>query len=343
MFGLYRTLLACVVVYHHLAKIPVAGQYAVHGFFVLSGYLMTSVMHRNYGYGVGGRLSFAANRALRLYPSYFATLLLSVGTIALIGEAATQTFRSSFYLPANATQWLMNATMVYWDIYPQTVMPRLSPATWALTLELFYYLLIALGVSRNKGVTVAWFLLGLAFHAYGVLTGQGEDFRYFHLLSGSLPFSVGALIYHYRDRLPKVAMRADLASAVAVVLMLGLSALAALKIVPTVTFYLNVVLSGVAVWVMINCTGNRVMDAKIGNFSYHIYILQWAAGVLVFDFVLHRPAPTLSLAGLVGATLAIVVSVVISLAMTKVIDEPIERLRRRLRKSEAPRDLMLKS
>jgi peptidoglycan/LPS O-acetylase OafA/YrhL len=39
MFGTYRTLLALAVMASHLLKVPGIGGHAVHGFFILSGYL----------------------------------------------------------------------------------------------------------------------------------------------------------------------------------------------------------------------------------------------------------------------------------------------------------------
>ena len=50
MFGTYRTALAMMVVMLHYAKLAYIGNYAVFGFFALSGYLMTFIMHKNYGY-----------------------------------------------------------------------------------------------------------------------------------------------------------------------------------------------------------------------------------------------------------------------------------------------------
>ena len=54
MFGTYRTLLALMVVALHLGGYRVMGAYAVFGFYILSGYLMTLIMHVSYGYSTSG-------------------------------------------------------------------------------------------------------------------------------------------------------------------------------------------------------------------------------------------------------------------------------------------------
>jgi len=56
MLGLLRTTLAIMVMSYHLfVGILPLGTYAVFGFYVISGYLMTLVMHESYGYSGGVR------------------------------------------------------------------------------------------------------------------------------------------------------------------------------------------------------------------------------------------------------------------------------------------------
>ena len=62
MFGIFRTLLALAVVVDHLGGVHGMGTYAVFGFYVLSGYLMTMVLHRTYGYSISGFSRYALNR-----------------------------------------------------------------------------------------------------------------------------------------------------------------------------------------------------------------------------------------------------------------------------------------
>ena len=74
MFGTYRFLLACLVLVTHLAGVRCAGAYAVFGFYLLSGYLMTLVLNERYGFSPNGFGRYVANRALRIYPPYLAIL-----------------------------------------------------------------------------------------------------------------------------------------------------------------------------------------------------------------------------------------------------------------------------
>lgn len=45
MFGIFRTMLALVVVGEHLGPVAHVGPYAVFDFYALSGYLMTAILH----------------------------------------------------------------------------------------------------------------------------------------------------------------------------------------------------------------------------------------------------------------------------------------------------------
>ena len=63
--------------------------YAVFGFYVLSGYLMTLSLNRVYGFSAGGVGRFFANRWLCIFVPYYAVLLMSFVFIALLPEDAS--------------------------------------------------------------------------------------------------------------------------------------------------------------------------------------------------------------------------------------------------------------
>src|SRR5690242_16177610 len=54
------------------------GVYAVFAFYVLSGYLMTRVLHETYGFTARGVGHFLWNRGLRIYPTYWVAAIVSL-------------------------------------------------------------------------------------------------------------------------------------------------------------------------------------------------------------------------------------------------------------------------
>ena len=147
MFGLLRTVLAVIVMAGHLLDKWQIGTYAVFGFYMISGYLMTSIMQESYGYHLAGRARFVFNRFLRLYPLFWCSALLSLSLIVVIGAEFTQAYHSGIYLPKTWIEILANLTMVYPRWFANEFTPILVPTTWAITVELFFYAAICLGLS----------------------------------------------------------------------------------------------------------------------------------------------------------------------------------------------------
>ena len=144
MFGLYRTLLALLVVAQHIGGIPNVGCYAVFGFYCLSGYLMTLIMHENYGFSLSGTYKYAVNRVLRIYPIYWLSVLLTLSLIWLYSPSELSDYHAAMYLPEDFVGILKNIFI----FFPFRESPILTPPSWALTVELFFYVLIGLGLSQ---------------------------------------------------------------------------------------------------------------------------------------------------------------------------------------------------
>lgn len=80
-------------------SMTVVGQYALHGFFILSGYLMTYVMHNTYGYSAKGIVYFGVNRFLQLFPAYWAICVPMVACISYAGVDYARTFNPNMGIP----------------------------------------------------------------------------------------------------------------------------------------------------------------------------------------------------------------------------------------------------
>ena len=78
-----------MVVVLHYGGVRYIGEYAVFGFFALSGYLMTLIMQQNYGYTVRGIGGYALNRFLRIYPIYWVVCGLSILILLALDSAHT--------------------------------------------------------------------------------------------------------------------------------------------------------------------------------------------------------------------------------------------------------------
>lgn len=180
MFGLYRTFLALLVAFHHLSGIRFQGS-TVFCFYMLSGYLMTLIMHDNYGYSLAGIRRFAISRFLKIYPLYWIACLTSIFLIVCLGIHYTKAYHSKIFLPENFTQILRN----FFVIFSIQSSPRLVPPTWALTVQFFFYILIASGISKTKKITTIWFLISICYTFYTSIAQLDRIYRFFANLDPS--------------------------------------------------------------------------------------------------------------------------------------------------------------
>lgn len=203
MFGAYRFFLATMVIMAHSWPVETGlpgnwtGAYAVFGFYMLSGYLMTLVMNERYGGVKNGLLRYFANRALRIYPVYWFVSVFSFLIIYRFPGIAAGV-NPNFRMPGGLGEWAAN--LFVFGIEPFGAL--LVPVAWSLKVELVFYIAIGLLFSRSGRLTALWFALSLGYTVYAIAAGEPFGVRYFTLSAGSLPFSIGAALYYARDRVP---------------------------------------------------------------------------------------------------------------------------------------------
>jgi peptidoglycan/LPS O-acetylase OafA/YrhL len=331
-----------MVVIAHLLEVPVIGGLAVGGFFVLSGFLMTTIMQETYGYTASGLKRFAANRFLRLYPPYWLACAISLAVIAVCGAEHVKNYRSFITVPQGAFAVLTNATMIFPDFFPQRVSPRLSPATWALTVELFYYLLIALGISKTFRRTSIWLLLSVVYMVATLLLRLPSEWRYFAIPAGSLPFALGALLYFRKDaihaflkRIPGMSSESILLAFIA--LCAGLSLAPQTRLNPLLEEIGPSLSLGLSALLIVQLYYNglssipRRLDKLIGDYSYPTYLLHWQLGAFASWLLYAAPVrgPSWASAGVFLSDLALVA--VVGAFSVFALDPVIERLRSRIK------------
>ncbi|MBC7876238.1 MAG: acyltransferase [Anaerolineales bacterium] len=334
-------MLAMLVMCQHLLNLAPLGQYAVFCFYVISGYLMTLIMHETYGYSWRGRYYFAINRVLRLYPIYWLIIGFTALLILYIGEDITRNYNPSLYLPNSPAELLQNISLVFASWNPITVFPRFVPPAWALTVELFFYFLICLGISKTLNRVRFWFFASLIYIAITYALGLDDDSRYSPILAGSLPFSIGAWIYFYSKKgvISKSFSRIKLSARWLFVLLvanciLGLGLyyyLPDFYIFHELAFYTNLIIGSLLVYKIV--TGDQILklsekiDKFIGDFSYPIYLSHWQVGLLVSFSLFGKPIHTLSRRGVESFLLSIIVVFMLSYLLIVLIDKPIQRIR----------------
>lgn len=114
-FGAWRLLLASLVAASHLWEGMIHGYaaYAVWGFFVLSGFLMTFVLTNKYGFDATGIRTYAFNRFMRIFPLYWLAVIGGMATLWYAGRHGIDLHQINplFHLPSGTEQWLHVATL----------------------------------------------------------------------------------------------------------------------------------------------------------------------------------------------------------------------------------------
>ncbi len=328
MFGFFRFYLAWMVVVTHISVgLHHAGGFAVYSFYILSGYLMTYIMNNNYGYTSEGMARYALNRFLRIFPPYWVVAAITLIFILMMPEYFYSMHKSlrvpeTFYeIVSNITIFGLMPGIGEGETEPYA---RLVPASWALHVELCFYVAIGLFLGKRKDVVIVWLLLSILYHVFAVMKGWP---RYAPVYAASLAFSLGSFLFHYRDiirrYLPQSSGFAALALTVFVVFTLTVHLLPMeIKIIP---FYINMIFSAVLVILLSNVKTRskklKAVDNFLGDLSYPIYLSQWLVAVLVSQlFGLDKSVALL----LMVMPFLLAFSVMIKY----LVDDPIEKVRR---------------
>lgn len=156
--GLRGFAILAVMGYHFPFNLLAHGHVGVDLFFVLSGFLITSLLLEEIQ--TGGRVSFGkfyARRALRLFPALWLMLIASV-VLMYFADGVEVNYRSVWYALLYATNWVVALGL---DHVPSPVM-----LTWSLAIEEQFYilwpvalaLLVRFKVRKNAMLTI----IGLA-------------------------------------------------------------------------------------------------------------------------------------------------------------------------------------
>lgn len=308
--GTFRLFLALCVAFSHLWEdmLPGPAAYAVWGFFVLSGFLMTLILTKKYGTSKQGIKNYAFNRFLRIYPSYFVASI--AGFIVLMIYSArgwdTTCLNPAFIMPSTVSQWLGNIIMNPFGTYQELV-----PVAHALYVEVWAYMLMPFA-ARSK--TAAWLGLIIVFLLNCQIGFHYDTFapRYSDFSSSILGFFVGSLCLHYFDRLRKFSM--PMLSVV--VWCIHAMIWWFYDLWPwTHGLYVSLLISA---WVVISLFPIKVgeTDKLLGDMSYLVYLIHTTVGMCVFNIFGCR--------SLNFCLLSVAITFLVSIIMIYAIERPLQ-------------------
>lgn len=312
-FGSWRFALAVMVAISHLWSKMIGGPaaYAVWGFFVLSGYLMTFVLMHKYGFDRSGLMAYARNRFIRIMPSYYVALIVGIITIVALKNCVDLTkLNPQFALPQGKS-WLNPLTLM--PFFPANNLP--VPVSGALATEVGFYLLMPL-FARSR--STAWLALIVGVVANFVIGFNVASFpeRYTTTLTTMVAFSAGSLTCHYSTELRRFA------KPTAAVVAWILHAIIWLKWDQwpwTYGLYTSVLLS---VWVVVSLDSRETssVDKTLGDWSYPMYLFHTTvAAWLLPHFGYSRP--------FMFFFLAFTLTIVLCWLLVKYFDRPLAKLK----------------
>lgn len=304
--------------YGHVGPDPISfafGNYGVHLFFLISGFVIFMTLERT-----KTPMDFVVSRFSRLFPAYWAAILISAAVVYSIGMRSQQ-------LPWEDV--VIDFTMIQEFLGAQ----HLDGSYWTLEVELFFYAQMLFWFVCGQLKRIHWIIGGWLVLAilYGISAKLDRHFSYSVrelLILRHIPFfAIGILFYRiwtYPNELRRnVAMIA--ASIVTI----------AIAYPPVFTIVALVCTAIFTLFVTHQLTWLRAAPFTfLGTISYSLYLLHQAIG---FSLIWRFEMAGFS-AGTAGLLAALVVSVLATL-LTYLIERPAMRLIRAAWKKRRPAEL----
>lgn len=188
--GLRAVAILAVVSYHAAGRFFPGGWCGVDVFFVLSGFLITSILRRELEQT--GRISYAnflVRRALRLAPALSLLLLFEI-VRSFFASNASEILQAALVAAANLMNWSRS-----FNLFPQDVLGH----TWSLSAEEQFYLLwpFALALVFRRGAArwvVAAVVAVTAWRVALAFAGSGPDRIYNGFDTHCDGFLIGCLL-----------------------------------------------------------------------------------------------------------------------------------------------------
>jgi peptidoglycan/LPS O-acetylase OafA/YrhL len=328
--GLRALAIVPVVVFHAFPSVLPGGYVGVDVFFVISGFLITSLLLDRLRSGRYSVASFYGARVRRIFPALFVMLALTLPLAALLPSTG---WLQQYGRTLGATALFFSNMELYRTTDYFDTAAELKPLvhTWSLAVEEQYYivfpLLLALLYRRwPKAIAPALAAIGLASLALSIAWLRSDPaLAFYSALSRTFELMIGSLLAV--GLLGSAAPRAWREAAAAAGL--GLIVLACMLLTPRTPFPGAAALLpclGAALMIWAGGQGptwaGRWVAAPllrwVGAMSFSLYLWHWPMLVLVRHWELGEPTPW-------QAGAAVAASVLLAWASLKWVETPVRR------------------
>ncbi len=357
--GILRLFLALSVVATHFGAIlnfnMVGGELAVESFFIISGFYMSLILNEKY---IGADRSyklFLTNRFLRLYPIYWAVLLLTFllyvlqaansghypGILSLYLAMKQNVFSFSIsiltnllifgqdivmYMGINPNNWNLFFTSNFRNAQLPMHVLLFIPQAWSLGIELVFYIIAPFLLHRKYRNIVALIILSVAlrFFIYHYLDLKTDPWTYRFFPTELVFFLLGNLSYRMYKKIKTIPIPRNLSIAIFCFIIsftvfysfLGEGRYLFMSFtLRQVEYFMAVTLS---VPFLFNYFKKNKFDNAVGELSYPVYISHVLVGTIMLAQS-YKPLQTP-----LSITLATLLA---SWLLNRLISAPIERYR----------------
>jgi peptidoglycan/LPS O-acetylase OafA/YrhL len=313
------------IVVHDQYRLGFNSGYAVMFFYVISGFLITYTLTRNYKLHATGVTAFYRNRFIRIYSLYWPMVVL---TFLFVGGAWAQ------FLAADAWDKLTGIFLVGMDwrlsfaSYPQVHFAAgivgLKQA-WTLGAELMFYLLAPL-LMRFWPVAVSLLIASFGLRAYFVLAygTDIQDIWTYHFIGTTFGFF---MLGHLVCRFGRLLAEPLIGWALVVCSFAVMFWSSSYGSYDTLRFWGSVLFFTLALPGLFEATKNIGWMNHLGNLSYPLYLVHTGVLILVGPWLLQQVLTQDEVGAYHGYYLSIglfvAVSTVAALGVHKLLEEPI--------------------
>jgi len=292
--GVLRALAVIIVVLFHL-HIPFfqGGFIGVDVFFVISGFLMTSIIFKGFENHNFNYFNFINKRAKRIIPALFVMVVFFaiIAPLLVFGTYYPEKYQKDLFygltFTSNIFFWLQQN---YFDL---SAHENIFLNSWSLSLEWQFYMLYPLGllllkkIFRIKYSYYGLVLLALTIFSFIICVYIGPSyttFNFYMLPSRIWEMSIGGVAFFYSDDIRKYISKTFafiLSYSSFLLILLAVIFInknivwpSAWTLVPTICTFIIIVLN-----VEIGWFHNKVIQF-VGNISYSLYLWHWPICVL---------------------------------------------------------------